>query len=62
MGLAGKNWSMWRTTTVDPNNAYADGRFRFVYMTWILADVVDQERHTQIRSAMTITIRTYAEL
>lgn len=25
----GKNWSMWRTTTVDPNNAYADGRFRF---------------------------------
>ena len=30
----------------------------FVYMTWILADVVDQERHTQIQSAMTITIRT----
>ena len=25
----GKNWSMWRTTTVDPNNPYADGRWRF---------------------------------
>ena len=25
----GKNWSMWRTTTVDAGNPYADGRWRF---------------------------------
>lgn len=25
----GKNWSMWRTTTVDDSNPYADGRWRF---------------------------------
>lgn len=25
----GKNWSMWRTTTVDENNPYGDGRWRF---------------------------------
>ena len=25
----GKNWSMWRTTTVDGNNPYGDGRWRF---------------------------------
>lgn len=25
----GKNWSMWRTTTVDESNPYADGRWRF---------------------------------
>ncbi len=26
----GKNWSMWKTTTIDPNNPYADGRWRFL--------------------------------
>ncbi len=25
----GKNWSMWRTTTVDKSNPYNDGRWRF---------------------------------
>ena len=25
----GKNWSMWRTTTVDESNPYGDGRWRF---------------------------------
>lgn len=25
----GKNWSMWKTINVDPDNPYADGRFRF---------------------------------
>lgn len=25
----GKNWSMWRTTTVDETNPYGDGRWRF---------------------------------
>ncbi|MGN0436825.1 MAG: CotH kinase family protein [Wujia sp.] len=25
----GKNWSMWRTVTVDENNEYGDGRWRF---------------------------------
>lgn len=25
----GKNWSMWKTTSVDPDNPYADGRWRF---------------------------------
>jgi len=27
----GKNWSMWRTTQVDPENPYADGRWRFCF-------------------------------
>ena len=27
----GKNWSMWRTTTIDESNPYADGRFRFTF-------------------------------
>lgn len=27
----GKNWSMWRTSTVDTANKYADGRWRFCY-------------------------------
>lgn len=27
----GKNWSMWRTTTVDESNPYADGRWRFLF-------------------------------
>lgn len=26
----GKNWSMWKTTTIDPNNPYADGKWRFL--------------------------------
>ncbi len=26
----GKNWSMWRTIEKDPDNPYADGRFRFM--------------------------------
>ncbi|MBQ8967134.1 CotH kinase family protein [Ruminococcus sp.] len=26
----GKNWSMWRTAEVDPENPYADGRFRYM--------------------------------
>lgn len=26
----GKNWSMWKTTTIDPENPYADGRWRFL--------------------------------
>ena len=26
----GKNWSMWKTTTVDESNPYADGRWRFM--------------------------------
>lgn len=26
----GKNWSMWKTTTTDPNNPYADGKWRFL--------------------------------
>lgn len=25
----GKNWTMWKTSTVDENNEYADGRWRF---------------------------------
>ncbi len=27
----GKNWSMWRTINTDAGNAYADGRWRFVF-------------------------------
>lgn len=27
----GKNWSMWKTTEVDENNPYADGRWRFLF-------------------------------
>lgn len=27
----GKNWSMWRTTTIDESNPYADGRWRFMF-------------------------------
>ena len=27
----GKNWSMWRTTTVDESNPYGDGRWRFMF-------------------------------
>lgn len=27
----GKNWSMWKTITVDEDNTYADGRWRFVF-------------------------------
>ena len=27
----GKNWSMWRSTVVDEENEYADGRFRFCF-------------------------------
>ncbi len=27
----GKNWSMWKTTEVDTNNPYADGRWRFLF-------------------------------
>jgi hypothetical protein len=27
----GKNWSMWKTTEVDPDNPYADGRWRFCF-------------------------------
>lgn len=27
----GKNWSMWRTTSIDENNPYADGRWRFMF-------------------------------
>jgi hypothetical protein len=27
----GKNWSMWKTTKVDKNNPYADGRWRFCF-------------------------------
>lgn len=27
----GKNWSMWKTTEVDPQNPYADGRWRFMF-------------------------------
>ncbi|MFT3950922.1 MAG: CotH kinase family protein [Oscillospiraceae bacterium] len=27
----GKNWSMWRTTAVENGNAYADGRWRFMF-------------------------------
>ena len=26
----GKNWSMWKTTNIDPNNPYADGKWRFL--------------------------------
>lgn len=26
----GKNWSMWKTKTVDPSNPYADGKWRFL--------------------------------
>lgn len=26
----GKNWSMWKTTSIDPNNPYADGKWRFL--------------------------------
>lgn len=26
----GKNWSMWKTTTVDSSNPYADGKWRFL--------------------------------
>ena len=27
----GKEWSMWRTTTIDENNPYADGRWRYMF-------------------------------
>lgn len=27
----GKNWSMWKTTSTDPTNEYADGRWRFLF-------------------------------
>lgn len=27
----GKNWSMWKTTSVDGNNPYADGKWRYVF-------------------------------
>ncbi len=27
----GKNWSMWKTVTVDESNPYADGRWRFMF-------------------------------
>ncbi len=27
----GKNWSMWRTTTIDPENEYNDGRWRLMF-------------------------------
>ena len=27
----GKNWSMWRTTSIDLDNPYADGRWRFLF-------------------------------
>ena len=27
----GKNWSMWKTISVDEDNTYADGRWRFVF-------------------------------
>ncbi len=27
----GKNWSMWRTTETDPENPYADGRWRLMF-------------------------------
>lgn len=27
----GKNWSMWKTVTTDPDNPYADGRWRFLF-------------------------------
>ncbi len=27
----GKNWAMWKTKTVDPDNPYADGRWRFTF-------------------------------
>ena len=27
----GKNWSMWKTIEVDPENPYADGRWRFCF-------------------------------
>lgn len=27
----GKNWSMWKTLTVDENNPYGDGRWRFCF-------------------------------
>ncbi len=27
----GKNWSMWKTTTVNHDNAYGDGRWRFMF-------------------------------
>lgn len=27
----GKNWSMWKTTKVDKENPYADGRWRFLF-------------------------------
>ena len=27
----GKNWSMWRTTTVDESNPYGDGRWRLMF-------------------------------
>lgn len=27
----GKNWSMWRTTEVEPGNPYGDGRWRFMF-------------------------------
>lgn len=27
----GKNWSVWKTTQVDPENPYADGRWRFCF-------------------------------
>lgn len=26
----GKNWSMWKTTSIDPDNPYADGKWRFL--------------------------------
>jgi hypothetical protein len=27
----GKNWSMWKTAEIDPDNPYADGRWRFCF-------------------------------
>lgn len=27
----GKNWSMWKTINTDPDNSYADGRWRFIF-------------------------------
>ena len=27
----GKNWSMWKTAETDPDNEYADGRWRFLF-------------------------------
>lgn len=27
----GKNWSMWKTSSIDSNNPYADGKWRFLF-------------------------------